>query len=452
VTSWLASNMAWASATMLLVLALRRPAARLFGAGPAYALWLLPALRLVMPPLPSFWPRIAAVAPPETLVIWAGDMSAAAPAQGGGSAVVWLFAIWALGTGAFALWQTHAYRRFTAELNRDARPLGDHKGVPLFESAAVRGPLSLGLVHRRIVVPIDFADRYEPGEQRLALDHEHVHHRRGDLWWNLGALIVLAANWFNPIAWFSFRAFRDDQELACDAAVTAKAAPAERQNYARAMVKSATRPGLIAACPLNHADRLKRRLNMLKSHRRSPARLFAGAAVLALIGGLGLTVSGAGLAQQAAAPEPDAPQSSAPSEIRRERRIVIHTADGDEHVVRHHGGDGEVRSERVIVRTHRRDHAGGADDADDQVEALHRDHELVLRGCEDGRRDEVDEGTEGDRTRIILCSPGNATPAQRADRLQHVRDRLAGDDDLSAEQRARVTAAIDREIARLRAQ
>jgi len=451
VTLWLASNMAWATAAMLLVLALRRPAARLLGAGPAYALWLLPALRLVMPPLPSLWPSIAAVPPPETLVIWAGDIGGAAPAHSGGPAAALLIALWALGVGAFALWQGFAYRRFSIDLRRDARRLGDHGGVPLFESPAVRGPISLGLVHRRIVVPADFSDRYAPGEQRLALDHEHVHHRRGDLWWNLGALAVLAANWFNPIAWLAFRAFREDQELACDAAVTAEAAPAARQDYARAMVKSATRPGLIAACPLNHADQLKRRLIMLKSHRRSPARLFVGGFVLALLGGLGLSVGGAGLAQQASAPEPDAPQSSAPSEARRERRIIIHTDDGDEPVVRRHGEGNEVRSERVIVRTHRRDHAGGADDADRPV-AMRRERDLELLGCDDGQRDEVSEGTEGDRTRIVLCSRGNATPAERADRLQHVRDRLARDIELDAGQRARVTAAIDREIARLRGQ
>jgi beta-lactamase regulating signal transducer with metallopeptidase domain len=452
VTLWFASNMVWASAAMLLVLALRRPAAHLFGAGPAYALWLLPALRLVMPPLPSPWPRIAAVAPPDTLVIWAGDMCDALPALSGGSAAAWLVALWAFGAGAFALWQVFAYRRFSIDLGRDARRLADHEGLALFESPAVRGPIAIGFIHRRIVVPADFADRYSPGERRLALDHEHVHHRRGDLWWNLGALVMLAANWFNPIAWLGFRAFREDQELACDAAVTARALPAERQDYARAMVKSATRPGLIAACPLNHAEQLKRRLNMLKSHRRSPARLFAGAFVLALLGGLGLTVGGAGLAQQASAPTPDDSDSSAPSETRRERRIVIHAEEGGEQVVRQHGEDGEVRRERVIVRTDRRDDAGGADRSEHGAEAMHRHHELVLSGCEDGQRDEVNEGTEGDRTRIILCSRGNATPAERAERLRHVRDRLAHDDEFSVEQRARVTAAIDREIARLRAQ
>ena len=449
---WLLSNMAWASAAMLLVLVLRRPAARLFGAGPAYALWLAPAVRLVMPPLPSPWPKIAAVAPPENLVVWVAEAGGSAPARDDVSAESWLLLVWALGAVVFALWQWHAYRRFSVLLGHGARPLGDHGGVPLYESPAVRGPISLGLLRRRIVVPTDFAERYAPNERRLALDHEHVHHRRGDLWWNLGALAMLAANWFNPIAWLAFRAFREDQELACDAAVTAQADPAHRQDYARAMVKSATRPGLIAACPLNHADQLKRRLTMLKSHRHSRLRLVGGAAALALLAGLGLSVGSAGLAQQAATPAPAETPAAAPAETRRERRIIIHTDGDGPHLVRGPGEHGDARSERVIVRTHRREGAGAADNADRHVEVLRRDGELVIPRCEDGQRDEINEGTDSDRTRIILCSRGSISPAERAERLQHVRDRLAQDGELSAEQRARVTAAIDRAIANLRAQ
>ena len=53
------ANMVWASAAMLLVLAIRQPFAAFFGALPAYALWLVPALRLVLPPLPAWAPRCA---------------------------------------------------------------------------------------------------------------------------------------------------------------------------------------------------------------------------------------------------------------------------------------------------------------------------------------------------------------------------------------------------------
>ena len=47
---------------MALVMALREPVRRLFGAQVAYALWLLPALRMVLPPLPAAW-RDAAATP-----------------------------------------------------------------------------------------------------------------------------------------------------------------------------------------------------------------------------------------------------------------------------------------------------------------------------------------------------------------------------------------------------
>ena len=109
-------------------------------------------------------------------------------------------------------------------------------------------------------------------------------------------MLILALNWFNPIAWLAFRAFRDDQELACDAAVAARADPQARHDYARALIKSASRPGLIAACPLNHADQLKRRLRMMNDHRRSRLRLLGGAAAIALLAGISATFGSAGIA------------------------------------------------------------------------------------------------------------------------------------------------------------
>lgn len=252
-TGWFFANLGWATLAMLLVLMLRRPFASWFGAGAAYALWLVPALRIVTPPLPSLAPDLPA---PRTLIVWVGESAAPLPAEAAPPSVLpLLVALWAAGTAAFLAWQFLSYRRFLAELRCDTRSLGEFRGLLLVESAAVQGPVALGLLDRRIVVPVDFATRYSPDEQRLALDHEAVHHRRGDLWWNHLGLVILALNWFNPVAWLAFRAFRTDQELACDAAVAAGAGADARHDYARALIKSASRPGLIAACPLNRSER-----------------------------------------------------------------------------------------------------------------------------------------------------------------------------------------------------
>jgi bla regulator protein BlaR1 len=449
--SWFLANMAWASLAMLVVLAVRRPFAAAFGAGPVYALWLLPALRLVAPPLPAWRVDLPNLLPPQTLILFAEDAAAPLPPAGGpGQWVPISLAIWALGAAVFLAWQLIAYRRFVAELNVGAQHIGDHRGLRLVESPAVQGPLALGLLRRRIVVPADFESRYSPEERALALDHEAVHHRRGDLWWNHLGLLILALNWFNPIAWFAFKAFRADQELACDAAVAAAAPAQARHDYARALIKSASRPGLIAACPLNHADQLKRRLKMMKFHKPSRLRMVGGAAAILTLGGLSLAVGSPGLAQpQAAPPSRD---EAVPDRERREERVIVRT----HHVTRDEGARTVHRSrtehtgpdaerQRVIVMTHR----GGHGQADGHNVRVHGpDGEAP--NCDHGQATNVDETSGGERTRVVFCERGNATPAQRAERLQRARDRLASDSELSQAQRDRVTAALDREIARLR--
>ena len=46
---WLTSTLIATSALMALVLIIRNPVRRMFGAGVAYALWLLPAVRAILP-------------------------------------------------------------------------------------------------------------------------------------------------------------------------------------------------------------------------------------------------------------------------------------------------------------------------------------------------------------------------------------------------------------------
>lgn len=300
---WMLQSMVAATLLMVLVLAVRRPVAELFGAQWAYALWLLPVLVPLLPPVPSILPAAAA---PVTIIIpdmAAAGAAASAPAPDGGNSgadlILMLLALWAGGAIAFAAWQQSTYSAFMLHLGpggRSAQP-PSFGGIRVIESDAVDGPVAVGLFRRRIVVPEDFLTRYSDAERRLALEHELVHHRRFDLLWNWIGLGLLTINWFNPIVHIAFRAFRADQELACDAAVTARM-PSQRHDYACALVKSASHPGLIAVCPLNHASMLKRRLRMMKKHRASWARSAGGAVALSLVGAAGLAVATPGFAQE----------------------------------------------------------------------------------------------------------------------------------------------------------
>ena len=284
-----------ASLLMLLVLAVRKPVAALFGAEWAYALWLLPVFVPLLPPLPSLTPTpvFTVLLPP----VGGGAAPSVAPTSSG-EWLLLLLALWGGGAAFFAIWQQSTYSAFMLHLGPQGRTAvpPSYGGIKVVESDAVEGPVALGIFNRRIVVPVDFGTRYSAVEQRLALEHELIHHQRFDLVWNWVALAMLTFNWFNPVAHIAFRAFRADQELACDAAVTRRS-PTERHDYALALVKSASQPGLIAACPLNHAEFLKRRLKMMKQHRASWGRTLGGVASVAMLGFAGLALATPVLAQ-----------------------------------------------------------------------------------------------------------------------------------------------------------
>jgi beta-lactamase regulating signal transducer with metallopeptidase domain len=300
---WAVEALAASAVLMIVVLLVRQPVRRVFGPQLAYALWALPLLRLVLPPLPAAWSEPAALPiarASEVVTVLVGAepiaapvMTAAAPAAtlpwGAIVAVAWI-----AGAAIFFLLHSIRHRRFCRRLLTDARLLDRVNGVCVIETPAASGPLAFGMARRFVAFPHDFADRYDADERELALAHELGHHARGDLIANWIALAVLALHWFNPLAWHAFRAFRCDQELATDARVLAGRSRADRHVYACAILKAAHGGAISAACHLHTITDLKGRLRMLSNTRLSRARRTTGAAALigAIAGGLIVTASG----------------------------------------------------------------------------------------------------------------------------------------------------------------
>lgn len=330
-TGWIVETFIASTLLMLLVLVIRAPVRRAFGPQMAYALWAMPVLRLLMPPLPGDWTLTSLIAPfvreadvpgivtgiikPEALpatidrsavtIVEIGSGSHPATAAlvaptysaSGPSLLILAIGLWAVGALAFLAYHLIAHRRHCAKLLRAARidrTIAQGK-VRVIETDAVHGPLAFGVMRKYVAFPCDFNERYDEQERDLALAHELGHHVRGDLIANWVALIVLALHWFNPVAWRAFRAFRADQEMACDALVLAGRAQALRHAYGRAIVKSAHGGAVSAACHLHTINEVKGRLRMLsKTHKNSPARLAAGLVGTTALGlaALGLTASG----------------------------------------------------------------------------------------------------------------------------------------------------------------
>ena len=294
---WMFETFLATTALMLVVLAIRGPVAARFGARAAYLLWLAPALRMVMPPLPEIWSVAPAQQIQEAVTVMTGVSSPAGIALvAPDSSPVWpmlLVALWLGGAALFFMRHILAYRRFVRTTLAGVEPFETREAITFSASPRIASPLALGIIGKAIIVPHDFNTRFNATEQRLALAHELTHHRRGDPGVNLMALVMLALHWFNPVAHIAHRAFRLDQEAACDAIVLNGATPCERQAYGSALFKAAIGPVPVAICAMATTTTLKARLRHIIARADKPERVMTGAALaLALIGGgLALTAS-----------------------------------------------------------------------------------------------------------------------------------------------------------------
>lgn len=325
--SFLFETLLWTGALIALVLLLRRPVARLFGARAAYALWLLPFARLLMPPLvlPAWLaPQTAPARPTDSTIMLVDATTLAEPvaAVEAGWSIDWLalgLAIWLLGASAFLIVRFRNYFLMRAELLDHAVPVGEEGAIRLVETPATRSPIAFGVFDKVVALPPGFM-ALTPREQRdLALEHEVAHHRAGDLLANVLVQPLFALHWFTPLATLGWRAMRRDQEAACDARVISARSDCDKATYAEVIASYATAPqaaprlSLAApmACPVIGDKSIIHRLRSLtmpdlSTRRRIAGRIMMAAAVLALP----LTASISYAASEAAPAMPAPPQTA----------------------------------------------------------------------------------------------------------------------------------------------
>ncbi|MFC7519562.1 TonB family protein [Xanthomonas populi] len=221
--------MLYTAAALSICLLLRHPLRSWLGATAAYAVWACVPLALLAAVLPS--PQADAAMLKIPLLV---AMPALSSAHDGASALAAsILAVWLSGAALLAVVLWLRQYRFV----RSMGPLHTLDNAVWSATHDAGLPASLGLWRPRIVVPSDFNTRYCAAERALVLAHEQLHLRRGDMHANLLAALMLCIGWFNPLMHLAWRAFRLDQELACDAAVLAQH-PGKRRSYANAMLKT----------------------------------------------------------------------------------------------------------------------------------------------------------------------------------------------------------------------
>ena len=282
-----------------------------------YVVWLVLALRLVIPvdlSLPE--PVVTVEAPEYQIEVPVQRPSAPAPLPSETAEVeepqwefpvlvtrivpvtVVLAALWFFGVLAVAVVQGGGYLLARRRLLRDGRPaepeteerarhtaegLGLRRDFSVRQSGQVRTPMVLGLLRPVLLLP----EGQEADE--LVLCHELTHLKRHDLLYK--ALLTAACwlHWFNPLVWWMSRAASENLELCCDDDVAAGRDAAFRRKYGELLLSTAEEkpgPTLSSRFGGNHQAMRDRLANLFVQKKRG--RLLASTALagLILVGGL----------------------------------------------------------------------------------------------------------------------------------------------------------------------
>jgi beta-lactamase regulating signal transducer with metallopeptidase domain len=252
-----------ASCAILLIIVLRLPVRRLFGAELGYHLWLLAPVAGFASLFPSLTEMGGARQAPTGLLNIVETLGAPVLRRADWIVFAWLAGAVVLG-GLFALGQWRFERG--AKVGR-------------------AGPAATGF-WPRMVVPDGYADRFTLEERALIRAHERTHMDRRDPTSNLAIAFLQVVSWFNPLAHLAATLARMDQELSVDAKVMASN-PKGRRRYAETLLKAhanGLNSPLACALALGGRHPLEVRLAMLGMRRVSVRRDGIGALLIGLLG------------------------------------------------------------------------------------------------------------------------------------------------------------------------
>ncbi|WDI93675.1 M56 family metallopeptidase [Xanthomonas campestris] len=208
-----------------------------------------------------------------------------------------LLALWAAGVLVLAAGTARAYLRSRA-LVRAAEPCTDHALVQALQMASeahglsrppalrvssqIDSPQLIGPWQPVLLLPAARLPHMADDDLDMALTHELIHLRRGDLWWGLLPALAQHLFFFHPLVHLAAREYGIAREAACDAAVVAGHRHC-RHEYGRLLLQLGVAPrprgGVASASPSFIS--LKRRLSMLQDTRAFPR--LAAAMILAAV-------------------------------------------------------------------------------------------------------------------------------------------------------------------------
>lgn len=181
-------------------------------------------------------------------------------------------ALWMCGGVTVLLYASISYGVLRFRI-RDAIKSSDNT----WESKRISGAFLLGYFRPRICIPTGLSLQ----DRGFIIAHENAHLKRGDHWWKLLGMVCLSIHWYNPLVWLSYALWCRDIEVACDERVIHSMELEERKSYSFALLNCSKRLSGFLTYPVAFGEiSIKTRIRGVLTYHKPRFRSTAAALIL----------------------------------------------------------------------------------------------------------------------------------------------------------------------------
>ena len=232
------------AAVILIVLALSPLLIKRYGVGWRYILWLVLALRLIIPFRPEMPSAPVSIPGYEPSMVEYTESNEPEKEKDTAAAVIrepekleeytfsdMVFAVWLTGAEIFFGIHIASYAVFRLRVKRSMRAVEDG----IYVCGEIGSPMLTGFFGPLIILP---DSDYTEEERVIVIEHEMTHLRRGDMWYKLIMLIAVSVHWFSPVVHIMARYAVKDMEYTCDKRMMRGKDGEQKKKYAEVILKT----------------------------------------------------------------------------------------------------------------------------------------------------------------------------------------------------------------------
>lgn len=173
--------------------------------------------------------------------------------------------IWIVGVGVMLIYMLFSYLHLHLKVRESIVIKGN-----ILICDRISSPFVFGIIRPRIYLPSKLSET----EKSYVIAHEQAHIKHHDYLWKPYGYLILSIHFFNPLCWIAFKLFTNDIELACDERVIKNYDIQDKKGYSTALLSCSIERNILSACPFSFGESgLKQRIKSVLGYKKPTVRI-----------------------------------------------------------------------------------------------------------------------------------------------------------------------------------